>query len=151
MVNENIVANGKKNFKLVIEYDGTSYHGWQRQKSDRTIQGEIEKALSFMTEQSIVLIGSGRTDAGVHAKGQVANFLCNSHLTPDIFQKGLNSLLPKDIVIKNALRLMRHFMPAIMQNIKNTNTGFWTRTFQTQSAGSMSGIYEKNLILSPCS
>ncbi len=90
----------RKNFKLVIEYDGTAYHGWQRQKTDRTIQGEIENALSTMMGQSIVLIGSGRTDAGVHAKRQVANFLSNTHLTQEIFQKGLNSLLPKDIIIK---------------------------------------------------
>ena len=89
-----------KNFKLIIEYDGTLYHGWQRQKGDRTIQGEIEKTLFKMTGKTIVLIGSGRTDAGVHAFGQVANFHCHTELQPEIFQKGLNSLLPDDIVIK---------------------------------------------------
>ena len=54
-----------KNFKLIIEYDGTRYHGWQRQREDTTIQGEIEKALGIMTAQHVVLNGSGRTDAGV--------------------------------------------------------------------------------------
>ena len=63
-----------KNFKLIIEYDGSRYHGWQRQKEDRSIQGEIEKALKKITAGSVTLIGSGRTDAGVHAQGQVANF-----------------------------------------------------------------------------
>ncbi len=99
----------RKNFTLLIEYDGTAYYGWQRQKTDRTIQGEIENALSTMTGQPIVLIGSGRTDAGVHAKGQVANFLCNTNLTQEIFQKGLNSLLQKDIVIKKCLQVDEAF------------------------------------------
>ncbi|MCU0614942.1 MAG: tRNA pseudouridine synthase A, partial [Desulfobacterales bacterium] len=90
-----------KNFKLVIEFDGTGYSGWQRQKSDRTIQGEIEKALTTMTQQKITLFGSGRTDAGVHALAQTANFKCDTSLTSEAFQKGLNSLLPADIVIKS--------------------------------------------------
>jgi tRNA pseudouridine38-40 synthase len=90
-----------RNFKLVIEYDGGNYCGWQRQKTDRTIQGEIENALMTMTQQKITLIGSGRTDAGVHALGQTANFKCDTTLTCEAFQKGLNSLLPKDIVIKS--------------------------------------------------
>ena len=89
-----------KNFKIVIEYDGTRYHGWQRQKKDATIQGEIEKALWIMTTKHIVLNGSGRTDAGVHALGQTANFLCDTDLEPMVFQRGLNSLLPEDIVIR---------------------------------------------------
>ena len=89
-----------KNFKIIIEYDGTRYHGWQRQKQDATIQGEIEKALWIMTAKHVVLNGSGRTDAGVHAFGQAANFRCDTDLAPGIFQRGLNSLLPEDIVIR---------------------------------------------------
>jgi tRNA pseudouridine38-40 synthase len=89
-----------KNFKIIIEYDGTRYHGWQRQKEDATIQGEIDKALWIMTRKRVTLNGSGRTDAGVHALGQAANFRCDTDLTPRIFQKGLNSLLPEDIVIR---------------------------------------------------
>lgn len=88
-----------KNFKITIEYDGTDYHGWQRQAHDRTIQGEIEKALMTMTGNKVTLTGSGRTDAGVHAFCQVANFHCRTSLDHSVFQKGLNSLLPKDIVI----------------------------------------------------
>jgi tRNA pseudouridine38-40 synthase len=89
-----------KNFKIIIEYDGTCYHGWQRQKNDITIQGEIEKALGIMTAKHIAVNGSGRTDAGVHARGQTANFLCDTDLSPGFFQRGLNSLLPEDIVIR---------------------------------------------------
>jgi len=89
-----------KKFKITTEYDGTDYHGWQRQKSDRSIQGEIEKALAVMTLQNVALSASGRTDAGVHALGQVAHFACDTTLTPEAFLLGLNSLLPDDIVVK---------------------------------------------------
>ncbi len=90
----------EKNFKLIIEYDGTAYHGWQRQACDTTVQETIEDALAKMTGRAVKLIGSGRTDAGVHALGQVANFHCETSLTPQAFLGGLNSLLPDDIVIR---------------------------------------------------
>jgi tRNA pseudouridine38-40 synthase len=90
-----------RNFKILIEYDGKAYHGWQRQKNEATIQGEIEWAIEKMIGQKVPLIGSGRTDAGVHALNQVANFKCDTHLTPGVFQKGLTAILPADIVIKS--------------------------------------------------
>lgn len=90
-----------KNFILTIEYDGTDLHGWQVQKDKRTVQGEIEKALATMTQSSIRITGSGRTDAGVHAVKQVANFRCDTRLAPTDFLSGLNSLLPADIVIRS--------------------------------------------------
>jgi tRNA pseudouridine38-40 synthase len=89
------------NFKITIEYDGSAYHGWQRQSSERTIQGEIENALKTMTGNCVAVTGSGRTDAGVHALNQTANFRCAASLTPEVFLKGLNSLLPEDIVISS--------------------------------------------------
>jgi tRNA pseudouridine38-40 synthase len=89
------------NFRLTIEYDGTDYNGWQRQKSGRTIQDEIEKAVGTMTQQKITLTGAGRTDAGVHALGQVANFVCDTVIEPGEFVNGLNSILPADIVIRD--------------------------------------------------
>lgn len=98
-----------KNFKLTIEYDGTAYHGWQRQKNERSIQGEIEKAILSMTGERTSLIGSGRTDAGVHALGQVANFHSDTDLAPSAFLKGLTSLLHEDIVIKACSRVHRQF------------------------------------------
>jgi len=89
-----------RNFKIIIEYDGSAYHGWQRQKTDRSIQAEIEKAVSKMTNQPITISASGRTDAGVHALGQVANFKCETQITPEDFRNGLNCLLDDDIVIR---------------------------------------------------
>jgi tRNA pseudouridine38-40 synthase len=98
-----------KNFRLNIEYDGTNYHGWQRQKKDITIQATIEKALSLMTCQEITLVGSGRTDAGVHALGQVAHFKCDTRLGAETFHRGLNSLLPNDIVITACRQVSKTF------------------------------------------
>jgi len=98
-----------KNFKLTIEYDGTNYHGWQRQPRAPSIQQEIEAALETMIRQKITLIGSGRTDAGVHALGQTANFKCETHIAPSQLQKGLNSLLPNDIVIREFTQVSSGF------------------------------------------
>jgi len=88
------------NFKLIIEYDGTAYCGWQYQADAPTIQATIETALSVMTRETIRVIGSGRTDAGVHALGQTAHFHTRAAISPRGFQAGLNSLLPDDIVIR---------------------------------------------------
>ena len=97
------------NFKIIIEYDGAGYHGWQRQKKERTIQQEIETALATMTGEAVTIIGSGRTDAGVHALGQVANFHCKTHLDAPQLEKGLNSLLPDDIVIRSCRQAAENF------------------------------------------
>jgi tRNA pseudouridine38-40 synthase len=87
-------------FKLTIEYDGSAYHGWQRQKSEPTLQAAIEEALARILRRPVVLVGSGRTDAGVHALGQTAHFRVDTALGPEIFPKALNSLLPADIVVR---------------------------------------------------
>jgi len=89
----------ERNFKISVEYDGSQYCGWQRQSNDPTVQETIERALTKMTGQKISVIGSGRTDAGVHAWGQVANFKCDTKLSANDFLGGLNSLTPEDIVI----------------------------------------------------
>lgn len=91
-----------KNLKLIIEYEGTNYHGWQRQKGALTIQGVIEDAIYAVLKKRVKLISSGRTDAGVHALGQIANFHTESSLDAISWQRALNSLLPQDIVIKKA-------------------------------------------------
>ncbi len=88
-----------KNFKLTIEYDGGSFHGWQAQPGLPTIQTEIQKVLTLMTRENIVIHGSGRTDAGVHALAQVAHFRSETRISPEQFQVALNQLLPKGIVI----------------------------------------------------
>ena len=91
-----------RNIKLTIEYDGRRYQGWQRLKdSDKSIQGKIEKVISIMTEEKIEIIGSGRTDAGAHAKGQVANFKTESTMTVDEMLEYLNRYLPNDIVVND--------------------------------------------------
>ncbi len=90
------------NIKLSIEYDGTNYLGWQRQPQGVTIQEVLEDALNKITGETITVIGSGRTDSGVHAISQVANFKTESKITPLQFQRALNSLLPKDIIIKES-------------------------------------------------
>lgn len=91
----------EKNFKLIIEYDGSAYRGWQRQKEHPTVQAAIEQAAAIIVGERITLKASGRTDAGVHAVGQAANFHCDTDIPPDALQRGLNSLLPGDIVIRS--------------------------------------------------
>ena len=91
-----------RNIKLTIEYEGTRYCGWQVQNrhSGKSIQETIEKALRKILQEKIKVIGSGRTDAGVHALGQVANFKTKSQLASQNIQRGLNAVLPADIRIK---------------------------------------------------
>jgi tRNA pseudouridine38-40 synthase len=91
-----------RNIRLLLEYDGTGYHGWQRQLDAITIQGVLEDAVARLTQAPVAIIGSGRTDAGVHARGQVANFRTDSAIPLQAFHQGLNSLLPKDIAVLEA-------------------------------------------------
>jgi len=91
-----------RNIKLILAYDGGCYHGWQRQRNKLTIQGIIEEKIQMMVEEPIKLIASGRTDAGVHAFNQVCNFFTTSKIGPEAIKKGLNSLLPDDIFVKDA-------------------------------------------------
>ena len=92
----------KKNVRLILEYDGGQYHGWQRQKGATTIQGTIEDKIQMMIGESVILIASGRTDAGVHARNQICNFTTKTDIDPDSIKRGLNSLLPEDIFIRKA-------------------------------------------------
>ncbi|MGB2899155.1 MAG: tRNA pseudouridine(38-40) synthase TruA [Candidatus Acidiferrum sp.] len=86
-------------FKLTIAYDGTDFHGWQIQAEKPTIQGEIVNVLRRLTQEHIYLHGAGRTDAGVHALGQVGSFRTQSALSAEEFQRALNALLPQTIRI----------------------------------------------------
>ncbi len=88
-----------KNFRLLIQYDGTNYAGWQSQINARTIQDEISKTISIVLNEDVNLIGAGRTDSGVHALGQVANFRTDKTLDLYRFKYQLNSILEKDISI----------------------------------------------------
>src|SRR4030067_2173108 len=98
------------NIRLIIEYDGTNYHGWQRQASPnreagdlhQTIQGTIEDVLSGITKHPANVVAAGRTDAGVHATGQVVHFNTNLQISESSWVKAMNSLLPADIVVRKA-------------------------------------------------
>lgn len=99
-----------RNIKLTIEYDGTCFKGWQVQKGDlRTVSGEIIKAAQKLFHKRIKLIGSGRTDTHVHAKGQVANFHVNSTIPAENIKSALNAFLPHDIVILKAEEVPEEF------------------------------------------
>jgi tRNA pseudouridine38-40 synthase len=88
-----------RHFKLTIAYDGTDFHGWQIQESKPTVQGEIVAVLRRLTQENVQLHGAGRTDAGVHALGQVGSFRTQSPLSAAEFQRALNALLPPTIRI----------------------------------------------------
>ncbi len=90
------------NIKIVIEYDGTNYHGWQCQGNLPTVQKTIEDGIEKITKEKVRITGAGRTDAGVHAMGQVANFLTETKLDPETLRKALNSTTPDDISIIGA-------------------------------------------------
>lgn len=88
-----------RNIKLTLEYDGTDFVGWQIQPNGRSVQGELENALAQLLQESVKTVGAGRTDAGVHARGQVANFRTNSTMGTHELQRGVNALLPADVVV----------------------------------------------------
>ena len=94
-----------KRIVLIMEYDGTHYHGFQLQANLPTIQGEAEKALWKLAGEKVRVMAASRTDTGVHAKGQVASFRTESSLSPQTFIKGLNYYLPRDIAVKEAYRV----------------------------------------------
>lgn len=99
-----------RNIKLTIEYDGKRYLGWQRLgDSDKTIQGKIEAIITQMTGEKIEIIGSGRTDAGTHARGQVANFKTNTTLSREEILDFMNRYLPQDIVVKKVEEMPERF------------------------------------------
>jgi tRNA pseudouridine38-40 synthase len=89
-----------RNLKLTIAYDGSHYQGWQVQPRGRTIQGVLEEKLRLITGEAVRLQAAGRTDAGVHAWGQVANFTTQHHIPAFSLLKALNSMLPRDIVVQ---------------------------------------------------
>ncbi|MFQ5901338.1 MAG: tRNA pseudouridine(38-40) synthase TruA [Thermodesulfobacteriota bacterium] len=98
-----------RNIKLLLEYEGTDYFGWQIQSDLPTIQGIIQDKVKRITGENVNLIAAGRTDTGVHAKGQVCNFMTKSQLPAISIKKGLNALLPNDIVVKDAMDVDEDF------------------------------------------
>ncbi len=97
------------NIRLDIQYKGTDFAGWQFQPNEKTIQGEIEKGIYQVTGKKVSLIGAGRTDAGVHALDQVANFKIDHNLPPEKYKDALNFYLPKTIVVANSYQVANDF------------------------------------------
>jgi tRNA pseudouridine38-40 synthase len=125
------------NYKLILEYEGTNYHGWQRQKAKITVQEIIEKSLGKIFHKEIRITGQGRIDSGAHALAQTANFKTEKDFNVSNLKKALNSLLPKDIRIKDIQvaadsfharysARTRHYRYIIYQG---SNTSVWLRRF----------------------
>lgn len=99
-----------QNYKIVIQYDGTRYDGWQKQgNTDNTIQGKIEAVLKRMAGEEVEIAGAGRTDAGAHALGQVANFKLKKSMSQEDLQAYLNQYLPEDIVVTSVKKVNDRF------------------------------------------
>ena len=101
----------RKRIKLLIEYDGTSYQGWQSQKSRRTVQDALSERIGSITGEKATLTGASRTDAGVHALGQVAAFDTASALPPEVLKRAMNAKLPPDIRVRSAEVINDSFHP----------------------------------------
>lgn len=96
-----LVTGGMKRYKLTIAYDGTAYKGWQRQRHPiPTVQLWVEKATGYIVNHPVTVNGSSRTDTGVHAEGQVADLMAETHLDPNRLRRAINSRLPDDIIIR---------------------------------------------------
>src|SRR5438552_2998788 len=95
----------KRNIRIVVEYDGTSLYGWQLQKDKPTVQGELQRAVQEIEGRKVLVIGSGRTDAGVHAEGQVANFHTHSPMPSRKWPEALNAHLPPDVAVIGAMEV----------------------------------------------
>lgn len=99
-----------RNFKMILQYEGTRYQGWQRQDTtENTIQGKLERLLEKLAGEPVEVQGSGRTDAGVHAYGQVANFKMNTELTPEELKDTINRYLPEDIGVIGLTEVSQRF------------------------------------------
>ena len=106
------------NFKLLIQYDGTDFHGWQVQENQRTVQGELERTVSLLEDAQVHVVGSGRTDAGVHAEGQVANICLNRAFTPDKLRVAINGNLWRDVRIINVEKVSDDFHARFSAKVK---------------------------------
>lgn len=137
-----------RNIKLTIEYDGKRYLGWQRLgDSDKTIQGKIESILTQMTGETIEITGSGRTDAGAHARGQVANFKTESELSLVKMQEFLTRYLPRDIVVKKVEEVMERFHARYNATGKQYSYYVWNDVIPTAFNRHYSYHYPKELDL----
>lgn len=118
------------NFKLTIAYDGSRYNGWQRQgNTPNTVQGKIEAVLSQILGEKTEIFGSGRTDAGVHALGQVASFKSQTRMTPSEIMDSLNRYLPKDIAASDVRYAPERFHARLSVKEKVYTYRIWTAKY----------------------
>ncbi|MEW6545988.1 MAG: tRNA pseudouridine(38-40) synthase TruA [Bacillota bacterium] len=118
-----------RNVKLVVQYDGTAYAGFQRQKGLPTVQEELEKALAACCGEPVRVIGAGRTDAGVHARGQVVNFFTRGTIPTERIPWALAALLPEDIVVTQAEEVPPSFHARFSARGKVYSYSFWVAPF----------------------
>jgi tRNA pseudouridine38-40 synthase len=111
---------------LVLEYEGTELHGFQYQVGLRTVQGDVEDALRRITGECIRIAGAGRTDAGVHATGQVATFTSGSELSLDRLRDALNAVLPRDVVVRSAREVPAGFHARFSALTRTYRYSVWT-------------------------
>jgi tRNA pseudouridine38-40 synthase len=104
-----MTSTAVKRIRLLLHYDGSAFFGWQLQRRERTVQGELERVLSRIFASPARVIGSGRTDRGVHATGQVATVDAPAKWTPDALRRSLNALLPADIWVAGAEQVPERF------------------------------------------
>ncbi len=115
-----------QNFKITIQYDGTNYHGWQMQPNGRTVQGELTRALSILDHLPATVYGAGRTDAGVHAEGQVANFFVKRDFEPRLLRDAINGNLDRDIRVLEAVPVSDAFNARYSATQKTYRYRIWT-------------------------
>jgi tRNA pseudouridine38-40 synthase len=142
-------SNNKRNIKLILEYDGSGYAGWQRLgvfTGKRSIQSVLEECLSTYFQEDIKVIGSGRTDAGVHALGQVANFHCVSKQSVGKMKTELNVLLPDDIKVNQVAEAEKEFHSRYLPKPKPMNIVLIRVKSSLYSPEDILAIYRDTLI-----
>jgi tRNA pseudouridine38-40 synthase len=115
-----------QNFKATIQYDGTNYHGWQMQPNGRTVQGELTKVLSILDHRPVTVYGAGRTDAGVHAEAQTANFFLGRSFEPSLLRDAINGNLDRDLRIQKVIPVSDAFNARYSATKKTYRYRIWT-------------------------
>ena len=118
-----------RRIKLIVAYDGTNYCGWQVQPGQRTIEGELNKALSELLKEEIHVIGASRTDAGVHGLGNIAVFDTDSRIPGEKFSYALNQRLPEDIVVNHSEEVDPDYHPRKCSSVKTYEYQIWNHPF----------------------
>jgi tRNA pseudouridine38-40 synthase len=125
---------GARNLRLLLEYDGGAFHGWQRQQGLRSVQGDLEAAVKVMTGEEVFVRGAGRTDAGVHAMGQVANFRTDARIPTGGFLRGLNANLQPDVAVLEVTEVPEAFDARLAARGKHYRYQVWNHLVRSPLA-----------------